>query len=37
MDELDMHADDPRVVAQESLDFGAHGFFQGIGEVHMDS
>lgn len=37
VDEFDEHADDPRVVAQQSFDLGAHRFLQGVGEVHMDS
>jgi hypothetical protein len=36
VDEFDEHADDPRVVAQQSFDLGAHRFLQGVGEVHMD-
>ena len=36
VDEFDMHADDPRVVAQQLLCLGAHRFLQGVGEVHMD-
>jgi hypothetical protein len=36
VDEFDVHADDPRVVAQQSFDLGAHRFLQGVGEVHMD-
>ena len=36
VDEFDVHADDPRVVAQQSFDLGAHRFLQGVGEVQMD-
>ena len=36
VDEFDEHADDPRVVAQQSFDLGAHRFLQGVGEVQMD-
>ena len=36
VDEFDVHADDPRVVAQQLLCLGAHRFLQGVGEVHMD-
>ena len=36
VDEFDEHADDPRVVAQQSLDLGANRFLQGVGEVQMD-
>ena len=36
VDEFDMHADNPRVVAQQSFDLGAHRFLEGVGEVQMD-
>ena len=36
VDEFDVHADNPRVVAQQLLCLGAHRFLQGVGEVHMD-
>jgi hypothetical protein len=37
VDELDVHADDPRVVAQQLSDLGAHRFLQGVGQVHVDT